>query len=115
MEGEQPNRPVFPARGGVEMPALVQAKDWSKTPLGAMDTWPPALRLSLDIVLSSGFPMALRWGPDFVLIYNDGYKPILGVKHPWALGLPAREVWAEVWDQIEPTHLACLLYTSRCV
>ena len=108
MEGEQPNRPVFPARGGVEMPALVQAKDWSKTPLGAMDTWPPALRLSLDIVLSSGFPMALRWGPDFVLIYNDGYKPILGVKHPWALGLPAREVWAEVWDQIEPTHLAVL-------
>jgi len=90
------------------MPALVQAKDWSKTPLGAMDTWPPALRLSLDIVLSSGFPMALRWGPDFVLIYNDGYKPILGVKHPWALGLPAREVWAEVWDQIEPTHLAVL-------
>jgi len=73
-----------------------------------MDTWPPALRLSLDIVLSSGFPMALRWGPDFVLIYNDGYKPILGVKHPWALGLPAREVWAEVWDQIEPTHLAVL-------
>ena len=91
-----------------QMPALVQAKDWSKTPLGAMDTWPPALRLSLDIVLSSGFPMALRWGPDFVLIYNDGYKPILGVKHPWALGLPAREVWAEVWDQIEPTHLAVL-------
>jgi len=90
------------------MPALVQAKDWSKTPLGAMDTWPPALRLSLDIVLSSGFPMALRWGPEFVLIYNDGYKPILGVKHPWALGLPAREVWAEVWDQIEPTHLAVL-------
>ncbi|HPI48051.1 MAG TPA: response regulator [Hyphomonadaceae bacterium] len=108
MEGEQPNRPVFPARDGVEMPALVQAKDWSKTPLGAMDTWPPALRLSLDIVLSSGFPMALRWGPEFVLIYNDGYKPILGVKHPWALGLPAREVWAEVWDQIEPTHLAVL-------
>lgn len=108
MEGEQPNRPVFPARDGVEMPALVQAKDWSKTPLGAMDTWPPALRLSLDIVLSSGFPMALRWGPEFVLIYNDGYKPILGVKHPSALGLPSREVWAEVWDQIEPTHLAVL-------
>ena len=62
----------------------------------------------MGIVLSSGFPMALRWGPDFVLIYNDGYKPILGVKHPWALGLPAREVWAEVWDQIEPTHLAVL-------
>lgn len=108
MEGEQPTRQVFPPRDGVEMPALVHAKDWSKTPLGAMDTWSPTLKLVLDVVLSSAFPMALRWGPEFVLIYNDGYKPILGTKHPWGLGLPAREVWAEVWDQIEPTHLAVL-------
>jgi PAS domain S-box-containing protein len=48
--------------------------------------------------------MALRWGPEFVLIYNDGYAPILGEKHPWALGLPARIAWSEVWHQIEPIH-----------
>ena len=23
-------------------------------------------------------------------------------RHPWALGRPTREVWAEIWDQIEP-------------
>ncbi len=108
MAGEKPQRPVFPPRVGVEMPALVHAKDWSKTSLGAMDTWPPVLRLALDLVMSSGFPMALRWGPDFVLIYNDGYKPILGDKHPQALGSPSHEVWAEVWDQIEPSHLAVM-------
>jgi PAS domain-containing protein len=89
----------------VEMPALVRAKDWSQTSLGAQETWSPALRQVIDLILSSGFPMALRWGPDFVLIYNDGYKPILGDKHPWALGLPAREAWSEVWPQIEPIHL----------
>ena len=24
-------------------------------------------------MLASGFPMAVRWGPDFAMIYNDGY------------------------------------------
>jgi len=97
------------------MPALVRAKDWSKTPLGPQDSWSPSLRLAVDIVLSSGFPMALRWGPEFVLIYNDGYRPILGDKHPWALGRPAREAWAEVWPQIEPFHQRILAGDSEAV
>ena len=87
-----------------EMPDLVQAKDWSETPLGPMEIWSPSLHLALKLILSSGFPMALRWGPDFVMIYNDGYKPILGDKHPWALGQPSRIAWSEVWHTIEPTH-----------
>jgi PAS domain-containing protein len=95
---------TFVARPEPEMPALVRALDWSKTPLGPRDGWSESLKLAVDIVLSSGFPMALRWGPEFVLIYNDSYKPILGDKHPWALGKPASEAWAEVWPQIEPFH-----------
>jgi signal transduction histidine kinase/ActR/RegA family two-component response regulator len=90
------------------MRAIVEARDWSATPLGPRDGWSPSLKLAVDIVLASAFPMALRWGPDFVLIYNDAYLPILGDKHPWALGRPAREAWAEVWDQIEPAHVAIL-------
>ena len=97
------------------MPDLVRAKDWSATPLGPMETWSPGLRLALDIVLSSGFPMALRWGPEFVLIYNDGYKLILGDKHPWALGLPARIAWSEVWHEIEPVHRRILSGESQAV
>jgi hypothetical protein len=62
------------------------------------------LQLALDIALSSGFPVAPRWGPEFVLIYDDAYKPILGEKHPWALGLPASLGWSEVWREIEPIH-----------
>jgi len=93
-----------PVWSGNAMRALVDAKDWSTTPLGPRESWSPSLTLALDIVLASGFPMALRWGPEFVLIYNDGYAPILGEKHPWALGLPARIAWSEVWHQIEPIH-----------
>ena len=89
-----------------EMAALVQAKDWAQTPLGAQELWSPSLCLATQTVLACAFPMALRWGPDFVLIYNDAYRPILGDKHPWALGRPAREAWSEVWSQIEAAHRA---------
>ena len=106
---------TFPPRPTNDMRARVRAKDWSATPLGPIGDWSPALRLALDIVLSSGFPMALRWGPEFILIYNDGYAPILGEKHPWALGLPARDVWPEVWHQLEPVHRDILAGTSGAI
>jgi PAS domain S-box-containing protein len=90
------------------MPALIRAKDWSKTTLGPSQGWSPSLRLVVDLMLASGFPMAVRWGPDFVMLYNDGYRPILGDKHPWALGLPFREVWPEVQTKLGPLHKAIL-------
>ncbi len=91
-----------------EMSALIRAKDWSKTALGPSEGWSPILTLVVDLMLASGFPMAVRWGPDFVMIYNDGYRPILGDKHPWALGVPFREVWPEVQTQLKPLHEAIL-------
>ena len=90
------------------MSALIRAKDWSKTVLGPSEGWSASLTLIVDLMLASGFPMAVRWGPDFVMIYNDGYRPILGDKHPWALGLPFREVWPEVQTQLRPLHEAIL-------
>jgi PAS domain S-box-containing protein len=87
-----------------EMEALLRAKDWSATPLGATSTWSPTLRIIVDTIMSSQFPMAVRWGRDFVLIYNDGYRPILGEKHPWVLGLPFREAWPEVQAQLGALH-----------
>lgn len=90
------------------MTGLFQQTDWSATPLGGRDGWSPSLKLAVGIILASAFPMALRWGPDFILLYNDAYRPILGDKHPWALGRPAREAWSEVWAQIAPAHSAIL-------
>jgi PAS domain-containing protein len=46
--------------------------------------------------------IVLFWGPDFVALYNDAYAPSIGDKHPRALGRPARENWAELWDDLEP-------------
>jgi PAS domain S-box-containing protein len=94
--------PDLPATA--KMSALIRTKDWSKTALGPADTWPPSLTLLVNLILASGFPMAVRWGPDFVMIYNDSYRPILGDKHPWALGLRFDEVWPEVQTQLRPLH-----------
>ena len=52
--------------------------------------------------------MAVRWGPDFLQIYNDGYRPILGEKHPHALGRPFRETWPETQQQVGAIHNAIL-------
>lgn len=80
----------------------VRALEWSTTPLGPIDEWPHHLRLAVSICLNSGLPIALYWGPEFTLIYNDAWTPIPGDKHPWALGRPAHEVWPEIWDVIRP-------------
>ena len=90
------------------MSALIRAKDWSRTSLGDPAGWPSSLTLVVNLLLASGFPMAVRWGPDFVMIYNDGYRPILGDKHPRALGLPFREVWPEVQTDLLGLHESIL-------
>jgi signal transduction histidine kinase/GAF domain-containing protein len=81
---------------------LIDTLDWARTPLGPMPSWPHSLRTSTDLCLASRFPIVLYWGPELVTIYNDAYAPILRSKHPWALGRPCREVWAEIWDVIGP-------------
>ena len=91
----------FLADGGA-MGALMRARDWSATPLGPKDTWPQSLRTSVSTCLNCSFPVLIWWGPQLVKLYNDAYVPILGDKHPSALGTPGRQVWPEVWDTIGP-------------
>ena len=76
--------------------------DWSGTPLGSPEAWPPALRSSVALMLACPTPMFLAWGPDLLSFYNDAYRPILGYRLKWALGRPFREVWSEIWEEIEP-------------
>ena len=76
--------------------------DWAATPLGPRTTWSASLSLTVDIVLASGFPMAVRWGPDHIMIYNDACASLLGSKHPQALGRPLRETWPEIYDSLGP-------------
>jgi serine phosphatase RsbU (regulator of sigma subunit) len=76
--------------------------DWAATPLGLVESWSPALRAAVNLMVRSEIGAALLWGPDFVLLYNEAYTPILAEKHPSALGRPARDVFPEVWPDIQP-------------
>ncbi|MBB2991665.1 PAS domain S-box-containing protein [Mycolicibacterium iranicum] len=77
--------------------------DWAATPLGPPDQWPQSLLTATSILLSSRFPMWMAWGPELTFFCNDAYRrDTLGRKYPWALGRPAREVWAEIWGDIGP-------------
>ena len=88
--------------GGGEMGARMRAHDWAETPLGPPETWPQSLRTVVRILLTSRYQMWMGWGEDLTFFYNDAYRPTLGVKHGWALGRPAREVWKEIWPDIGP-------------
>src|SRR5712671_4942007 len=86
--------------GGGEMGKLIRSMDWSGTPLGPIDSWPQSLRTTVSLCLASNFPIALAWGPKHVQIYNDGYWPICGAKHPHSMGQDFTECWAAPWPVI---------------
>lgn len=91
-----------------DMRARVRDFDWSATPLGPAETWPPSLTWSVELILASGFPMSVRWGPDLIMIYNDAYAGLLGERHPRVLGKPLREAWPEIYSQLGPLNKAIL-------
>jgi PAS domain S-box-containing protein len=95
-------QPMDLQSGGGEMGARIRAADWSKTPIGPIQGWSPSLRTMVSFMLVNRFPLLLWWGPDYISIYNDAYRPVLGAKHPWALGTPVRECWSEIWDVLKP-------------
>lgn len=85
------------------MGALMRAHDWAKSSLGPPEHWPQPLRTSIRVLLNTGHPMYVWWGPELLCFYNDAYRRSIGPeRHPGSLGRPGREVWAEVWDIIGP-------------
>lgn len=65
-----------------EICARVRDFDWAATSVGPAEDWPESLKLILSMMLDSGFPMSVRWGPDLIMFYNDAYAPLLGDRHP---------------------------------
>jgi signal transduction histidine kinase len=91
---------LFGAHG--EMGAQLRAFDWSRSELGRPESWPTSLRTIVGMVLGSRFPMLIWWGPNLIQIYNDGYRAILGDKHPRSVAAPGHQVWSEIWHIVGP-------------
>src|SRR5579862_4711767 len=88
--------------GGGELGELMRSLDWSRTVLPHPVVWPSSLKTAVSICLNSRFPIVIFWGPEFAVLYNDAYIPMLGPKHPRVLGTAAEECWHEIWDVIGP-------------
>lgn len=90
------------------MGAWMREKDWSRTPLGTPEQWPQSLRTAVALMLRMPQPIFIGWGPDFISLYNDGYIPICGSKHPDGLGQPMSLLWQEIWETLAPINAAVM-------
>ena len=85
-----------------EMAQRIAAFDWSKTPLGPIAEWPRSLKTMVNVCLHSRFQLVIYWGRDFIFLYNDAQREVIGSLHPHALGKPGREIMVDMWDTISP-------------
>jgi hypothetical protein len=49
--------------GGGEMGALMRSMDWSKTPIGPVESWSLTLRTIVRLMLWNRLQIFLWWGP----------------------------------------------------
>lgn len=102
------DKALFFLQGGGELGALMRTRDWTGSPLGPPSSWPQPLRSVVGLLLTSKFPMFVAWGPELGFLYNDAYAEILGAKHPRALGARFRDIWEEIWPDIQPLIASAL-------
>jgi hypothetical protein len=98
------NQDYLAGRG--QIGELMRSIDWSTTPIGAVETWSPALRTMVRMLLVNRFQLFIWWGPRHVRIYTDASRPILGAEHPKSMGQTAAECWSEInrYGYAEETH-----------
>ncbi|KAK9762744.1 hypothetical protein K7432_011228 [Basidiobolus ranarum] len=88
--------------GGGFMGEYLRCYDWNSSSLGPIAQWPQSLLTAVSLCMASSFPMAVWWGPKFVLIYNDGYSVVAAGKHPWLFGKDGSDGWSEIWPTLKP-------------
>jgi hypothetical protein len=89
-----------------EMAERIRSHDWGATPLGPIETWPHALVTTAGIMLVLNEPVALAWGPELIILYNDAYVSLYGDKTQAPLlgvGVPVArpEIWSKVGRDYE--------------
>jgi signal transduction histidine kinase len=88
--------------GTGEVSSLLKSALHQRSPLGPPTQWSHSLKTLMATTLPVQAQIVIFWGPHYVALYNDAYAPTIGDKHPGALGRPAVEYWAELWDDLEP-------------
>jgi PAS domain S-box-containing protein len=84
------------------MARIIHQICWSATPLGSLENWPASLSVALDVMLGCAFPATLQWGRELILFYNDAYIPLIGDRHPGALGKPILASFPDIAETYQP-------------
>jgi len=87
---------------------FVVSLDWSKSPLGPIQSWTPQLRQMVLLVMADPTPAVIYWGDENTIVYNEPYTQLIGSKHPALQGQDPKIEFAEIWD-----HFDKLLATQR--
>ncbi|KAI0379417.1 hypothetical protein F5Y04DRAFT_128655 [Hypomontagnella monticulosa] len=74
--------------------------DWDKSSVGPRGSWGPELRHISRFLVADTSPAVLFWGRSSCIIYNEAYLPLLGNKHPGAMGMDASQVFSTIWEQL---------------
>ncbi|RAL65671.1 hypothetical protein DID88_005342 [Monilinia fructigena] len=87
---------------------LIRNFDWSSTPLGPMDSWSPEFRQIVNLVMANPHPVALFWGEELTVLYNEKYSETVAFqKHPQLMGTGARGPFSEVWEEVGEIFNSC--------
>lgn len=69
--------------------------DWASTSLGPPEAWPTLLKQNFDQIMMEARPIALFWGEQYLLLYNEAFSKLCGSLHPSLMGKPIVDAWAE--------------------
>ena len=97
----RPRSPTWPP-GQDAMSEVFRKTDWSRHALGSTVRWPKWQKAAVTALLDSPVPTMLLLGTELFQIYNDAYRPLLGLRHPEALGQRAEACSPEAW----PSHIS---------
>ncbi|KAF2101968.1 hypothetical protein NA57DRAFT_33761, partial [Rhizodiscina lignyota] len=76
--------------------------DWSKTSLGHMENWDQQLRTMVNVVMDNPMPAILYCGPEYIMIYNEAFVPLMHKYHPQVFGTSAPVTQHEYWQSFAP-------------
>ncbi|PSR88580.1 putative histidine kinase group protein [Coniella lustricola] len=74
---------------------VVATLDWAATPLGPLESWSPLLRQTFQQILADTRPIAMYWGPQYVLLYNEAFSKLCKLPQPGILGKAVEAAWPD--------------------
>lgn len=75
---------------------VVSTLDWAATPLGPLESWSPLLRQTFQQILADTRPIAMYWGPRYVLMYNEAFSKFCKLPQPGLLGKAVEAAWPDM-------------------